>query len=108
MSDVTIGKGNLARKGVYANRDFKKGEVIIKYNLKPLTKDEYKNLPKNEKMFTHTHWGVIHLYSKPERFVNHSPIPNTYQDLVKKCDIALRDIKKGEAITTDATKDNVF
>lgn len=52
-------------------------------------------------------WGVVHLYSEPERFVNHSPNPNTYQDLVKKCDIALRDIEKGEMITTDATKDDV-
>ncbi len=107
MNDVVIGKGNLAGKGVYANRDFKKGDVVIKYSLKPLTPEEYKNLPKGEKMFTHGHWGEVYLYSKPERFVNHSPTPNTYQDLVKKCDIALSDIEKGEVITTDATKDDV-
>lgn len=107
MNDVVIGKGNLAGKGVYANRDFKKDEVVIKYNLKPLTSEEYKNLPKNEKMFTHTHWGVRNLYSEPERFVNHSSNPNTYQDLVEQCDIALCDIKKGEAITGNATKDDV-
>ena len=107
MNDVVIGKGNLAGRGVYAGRDFNKGEVVVKYNLKSLTKEEFKNLPNSEKMFTHTHWGVINLYSKPERYTNHSKTPNTYQDLVKKCDIALRDIKKGEAITTDATKDEV-
>ena len=43
MGDLIIGKGKLAGKGVYANRDFKKGEVVTKYNLKPLTKEEYKN-----------------------------------------------------------------
>lgn len=107
MSNLTIGKGSLAGKGVYANRDFKKGEVVIKYSLKPLTKEKYKNLPKSKKMFTHTHWGVIYLYSEPERYVNHSQNPNTYQDLVKKCDIALRIIKKGEMITTDAKKDDI-
>lgn len=107
MSDLIIGKGNLVGKGVYANRDFKKGEVTIKYNLKQLTQEEYKNLPKSEKMFTHKHWGVIHLYSEPERYVNHSKTPNTYQDLNDTCDIALRDIKKGEMITTDATKDDI-
>lgn len=107
MSGLIIGKGKLYEKGVYANRDFKKGEVVIKYNLKPLTKEQYKNLPKSEKMFTHTHSGVIHLYSEPECYVNHSSTPNTYQDLVKKCDIALKDIRKGEMITTDATKDNI-
>ncbi len=106
MNDVVIGKGNLAGKGVYANRNFKKGEVVIKYNLKPLTKEEYKNLPKSEKMFTHTHWGQINLYSEPERYVNHSFNGNVYPDLVKQCDIALRDIEKGEVITGDATKDD--
>lgn len=105
--DVIIGKGNLAGKGVYANRDFKKGEVVIKYNLKPLTEEEFENLPESEKMFTHTHWGTINLYSEPERYVNHSDNPNTYQDLINQCDIALRDIKKGEEITSDATKDDV-
>ena len=53
MSGVIIGKGNLAGKGVYANRDFKKGEVVIKYNLKPLTKEEYKNLPKRKDAYSY-------------------------------------------------------
>ena len=106
MSDLIIGKGNLAGKGVYANRDFKKDEIVIRYNLRRLTDEEYKNLPKSEKMFTHKHMGIVHLYSEPERYVNHSVTPNTYQDLVKNCDIALRSIQKGEPITTDATKDD--
>ncbi len=108
MNNVIIGKGNLAGKGVYANKDFKKGEVVIQYHLRPLSKEEYKKLPKSEKMFTHTHWGQINLYSEPERYVNHSFSGNVYQDLVKQCDIALRDIKKGEPITGDATKDDVY
>lgn len=108
MSDLIIGKGNLTGKGVYANRDFKKGEVVIKYNLKPLTKEEYKGLPKSEKMFVHTHHGVIYLYSDPERYVNHSRNPNSYQDLINKCDVSLRNISKGETITTDATKDDTY
>ena len=107
MSDVIIGKGNLARKGVYANRDFKKGEVVVKYNLKPLTKEEHKNLPKSEKMFTHTRWGVTYLYFEPERYVNHSKNPNTYQDFINQCDVAIRDIKKGDMITCDATKEDI-
>ena len=106
-SSIIIGKGNLAGKGVYANRDFKKGEVVIQYNLKPLVEEESENLPASEKMFTHEHWGTIYLYSEPERYVNHSDNPNTYQDLTSKSDIALRDIQKGEAITTDARKDDI-
>jgi len=107
IENVIIGKGNLTGKGVYAARDFKKGEVVIQYHLTALTEAEYEALPESEKMFTHNHWGTIYLYSEPERYVNHSPNPNTYQDLIKQQDIALRDIKKGEAITGDATKDDI-
>lgn len=107
MNDITIGKGNLAGKGVYAARDFKKGEIVIKYNLKSLTKQEFENLPQSEEEFTHTHRETIHLYSEPERYVNHSDNPNTRQDLENFCDVAARDIAKGEMITTDATKDDI-
>ena len=107
MDDLKIGKGKLVGKGVYANRDFKKGEVVIQYNLKPLTEEEYKNLPKSERMFTHTQRGVTYLYSEPERYVNHSKKPNTYQHHKIQADIASRDIPKGEMITTDATKDDI-
>lgn len=107
MTEVIIGEGNLAGKGVYAGRSFKEGEIVIKYKLQPLTQKEYDDLPESERMFTHIHHGVIHLYPEPERYVNHSFTPNTFQDLDEQCDIALRDIEIGEAITTDATKDDV-
>lgn len=55
MNKVILGEGNIFGKGVYADRDFKRGEVVIRY----------------------------------------------------KCDIAIRDIKAGEQVTADATKDNV-
>ncbi len=107
MTDINIGEGKLVGKGVYAARNFKKDEIVIKYKLKPLTKEEFENLPQSEKEFTHTHHGVIHLYSEPERYVNHSENPNTWQDLENFCDVALCDIAKGEMITTDATKDDI-
>jgi|SRR3989344_6919474 len=106
MSDVIIGKGNLAGKGVYANRDFKKGEIVITYHLIPLADDEYGDSPESERMFMHERRGTIYLYSEPERYVNHSPTPNTYQDFVKNADVALKEITKGEMITTDATKED--
>lgn len=109
MNDLIIGKGNLVGKGVYANRDFKKGEIVIKYNLKPLSDAEYKKLPTSEKMFTHLHGTIRQLYSVPERYVNHSENPNTYhrvKNIQDQADVALRGIKKGEMITGDATKDD--
>lgn len=98
-SGVTIGKGKLAGKGVYATRAFKKGELVVPYNLKELTQDEFDALPVSEREWTHSFWGKIYLFPKPERYVNHSDHPSTYPDLDKMGDYALRPIKKGEAIT---------
>ena len=106
MGDITIGKGNLAGKGVYANRFFAKGEVVVEYHLQILTEDEFYKLPKSEQTFTHKREGVIYLYLEPERYVNHSDDPNTVQDFINGCDVASRDIQKGEIITTDATKED--
>lgn len=105
--DVIIKRGKIFGKGVFANRDFRRDEIVIKYHLKLLTGKEYENLSKTEKDFCHIHWGKLYLYSSPERYVNHSSKPNTRQDLKKKCDVAIRDITRGEAITTDATKDDI-
>ena len=95
MSDVVIKKSKIGQfpngKGVFVNRDFKKGEVVIKYNLKPLTKEEFESLPEREKEFTHKHRGVIQLYSIPERYVNHTSNPNSIQDLKRMFDVAKRD-----------------
>lgn len=108
MSDVHIGIGNLHGKAVFASRDFDKGETVISYRLRPLTEEEFRALPEEEKDFVHTHFGMKYLYSDPERYVNHSDDPNTRQDIDAQCDIAVRFIKKGEMITTDALKDDVF
>lgn len=104
--NVIIGKGNLAGKGLYAARNIRQGEIVIPYHLEPLSQVEFEQLPTSEKMFTHAHWGQIYLYAVPERYVNHSFKGNVYQDLYQQCDIALRNIKKGEKITGDATKDD--
>lgn len=108
MHDIEIGSGDLNGKGAYAARDFKKGEVVIKYNLQELTFEQYKNLPEPEKSwFTHARNGKIFLYPEPERYVNSSKTPNMYVNLAQGADIALRDIKKGEKITIDNSVEDV-
>ncbi|MDA0207974.1 MAG: hypothetical protein O3B64_01005 [bacterium] len=103
MDDVYIGKGKLAGKGVYAARDFAVGEVVKYYNLKSFSQLDFDNLPDEEKMFVHSFWGEMFLFPEPSRYTNHSANPNTRSDLKKMCDIAIRPIKKGEMITTNAT-----
>lgn len=99
MAQVIIGKGKLAGKGVYAARDFKKGELVVPYNLKELTQAEFDALPDGEWEWTHSFWGKIFLFPKPARYVNHDDNPSTFPDLERRGNYALRDIRKGEAIT---------
>lgn len=105
MDDVYIGKGKLVGKGVYAARDFEVGEVVNFYNLKPLTQGDFDCLPESERIFVHTFWGEMYLFPEPSRYTNHSADPNTESDLKHMCDIAIKPIKKGEMITTNATKE---
>ena len=103
MDNVYIGKGKLTGKGVYAARDFKIGEIVKYYNLKPLTQSDFDSLPKSEQIFVHSFWGQMYLFPEPSRYTNHSPNPNTQSNLEKMCDIAIKTIKKGEMISTNAT-----
>ena len=107
MKDLIVKKSKIHGKGVFANRDFKKGEVVVKYNLKPLTKKEFENLPEKEKHFTDFDKGKYWLFQIPERFVNHSCEPNTNPNQVKRCDVPIRKIKKGVEITTHYRKNNI-
>lgn len=88
------------RVGAFANRDFKKGEVVIKWDLKALSADEYEKLPQYEKdNFCHHRNGICWLYPDPERHVNRFNHPNVVPDFDKQANIALRDIKKGEELS---------
>ncbi|WP_051271804.1 nuclear transport factor 2 family protein [Shimazuella kribbensis] len=103
MDNVIIGKGKLAGKGVYAAKDFEKGELVVPYNLKELSQSEFDALSHSEREWTHSFWGKIYLFSEPARYVNHDDNPSTFPDLDRRGNYALRKIKKGEAITIDDT-----
>lgn len=103
MNNLKIGKGKIAGKAVYADRDFKKGELVMAWNLKQLTQPQFNALPKSEHMFVHSFWGKMWLFPEPSRYTNHSANPTVVSDFEKMCDYAARDIKKGEMITVNAT-----
>ncbi len=105
MDDVRLGAGNLAGTGVYAARDFASGEVVVRFELQPLSEAEYRALPVGEELFVHSYGGRRHLYPAPARFVNHSDDPSCYPDLDRGCDVALRPIAKGEPITIDSNQE---
>ncbi|MEK6906880.1 MAG: SET domain-containing protein [Nanoarchaeota archaeon] len=101
--DILIKKSKINGKGIFANKDFKKGEVIIKWNPSELTEDK---VNKSTKKYLIKIKGKIFLMSSPERYMNHSCEPNAYEDTNNFQDIALRNIKKGEEITVDYGKNN--
>ena len=104
---MTVKNSKIHGKGVFANRNFKKGEVVVNYHLKQLTKKEYDSLSETEKHFTSFQEGRYWLFNSPERYVNHSCEPNVNPNFKERNDFAIKDIKIGEEITTDYRKDGV-
>ena len=94
--------------GVFAKRKFRQGEIVLKWNLKALTAEEYERLPEYEREnFCHKRNGTIYCYPDPERHVNRSKNPNVVPDFEKEANIALRDIQQGEELSiSDMTKED--
>lgn len=112
FGDVSIKKSGIGQfedgLGAFANRDFKKGEIVLKWNLKILTKKEYKNLSQYEQNnFCHKRNDTTYYYPDPERHVNRSKNPNVVPDFEQQANIALRDIRNEEELSIpDNTKED--
>ncbi len=100
--NVIVKKSQINGKGVFAAVDFKKGEVVLGWNPKPIKKADISKLPKNDLKYAGKFGGRYHLMQPPERYVNHSCEPNT--KVKNKSDVAIRNIKKGEEITSTYSK----
>ena len=106
-SAVSIGKGHMGGKALYATRAFKKGEVVLHIPLTPITFKELKALPSEDYLAAHNLNGQIYLFGGLARYVNHSEDPNIVLDHKRQADIALRDITSGEKITADTRLDDI-
>ena len=94
----------ISGRGLFATRNIRKGEVVVRWeNTRELNSEEYKKLCQDDLRFIDIQNGHIFLVGEPERFGNHSCDPNTTfgHDVGIGCDIASRDICKGEEITSD-------
>ncbi len=97
--DIIVKKSKINDKGIFANRDFNKGEIVLKWDPKPIRESDIKKLSKKERGYVAEIDNKYYLMQPPERYMNHSCEPNTKPR--DNCDVAIRDIKKGEEITTD-------
>ncbi len=102
--DVIIKNSKIEGKGVFAPRNFKKGECIIKWDISnQLTPAQEKKLSETEKKYVAHINGKIILQQSPAKYVNHSCNPNTH--IENFSDVAIKDIKKGEEITSNYFED---
>lgn len=103
MSNVILKKSKIHGKGVFANKNFKKGEKILQIDDTHIVNDESK-LTEYQKEYQ-CDWlkDKIVLMQTPERYTNHSCNPNSYVKTVRgiRTVLAMKDIKKGEEITHD-------
>ncbi|MCX6777309.1 MAG: SET domain-containing protein [Candidatus Micrarchaeota archaeon] len=105
-NDILVRESKIHGNGVFANRDFAKGEVVLRWDVSHvLTPKQVEELPEDEKKYASVIEGRYILLQPPERRVNHSCEANTF---VKSCcDVARRDIKKGEEITADYGEEDI-
>ncbi len=105
MNDVIVKNSDVHGKGLFANKDFKKGEMVLNWNKenKYLSKKDVENLPLSLKPFVAVFNNQYLLIAEPERYMNHSCNPNT-EISEDGSDFALRDIKRGEEITGSYTR----
>ena len=101
MADVIVKKSKIHGKGVFASRNFKKGEIVVKWDIsRQLTKEEVDKLSENEKRYVAYMAGKYILMQPPARYVNHSCDPNCgIKD--KMSLVAMKSINVGEEITFD-------
>ena len=98
--EVMVKNSKIEGKGVFALRNFKKGEVILHWDAsKTLLKEVSDKMSQNDKKYISFLGGKYIIMQAPEKYVNHSCEPNTTAK--NFCDIAIRDIKKEEEITAD-------
>jgi len=104
MNSIVVKKSKIDGKGVFANRDFKKGEIVILWKPKIISEEEFKELSEKNNHYLIKQDGNYFLMQSPEKFVNHSCEPNT--KAINKSDVAIGDIKKGEEITSNYLNPN--
>ncbi|MBF0547673.1 MAG: SET domain-containing protein [Candidatus Riflebacteria bacterium] len=98
-STIAVKASGIDKNGVFAARPIKRGEVVIKWCPKTLKDSEIAKVPASEKHYVCRSGKKHFLMQPPERFVNHSCEPNTRVE--NCCDVAIKDIAKGEEITSD-------
>ena len=103
--DVEVRRSGIDGLGVFALRPFNSGEVVLRWDVsKRVPGVQASGLPDSERIYLHPYdEDSLVVVQPPERYVNHSCDNNT--SVRDFCDVAVRDIRAGEEITSDYEAD---
>ncbi len=101
ICDVEVREAGAKGKGVFALRDFRKGEFIFRRrNGRVVTMAEIASLTEEDQMhLTELGWDSFAVVQPPGAYLNHSCDPNAMRSGVKV--FAWEDISAGDEITID-------
>jgi SET domain-containing protein len=100
-ADVEVRDSEIQGRGLYALRDFKVGDVVLRWDLNhTISTRDLSNMLVEERRYTHPlDEDRAIIVQPPERFVNHSCDNNT--EVRDFCDVAIKTIRVGDEITSD-------
>ena len=114
MKKLIIKRAGKKGKGLFAGRGFKKGELILKHDLKKLKRYSLKQIGElvkkgkiTKEESEHSDYvgrGKYVIDFHPFSYINHSCEPNVlirHRTMSEREVFAMRDIKKGEELTCD-------
>jgi hypothetical protein len=103
MKNIIVKPSFTHGKGVFANREFKKDEVILDIDDTHIAKDESQLTQYQKENVCDWLPDKIVLMQSPERYINHSCNPNSYIKTISgiRKVLAMGHIKRGEEITYD-------
>lgn len=99
--DIEIKQSRIEGLGLFAARDFKKGEKIYSFPKGKIVRaTEIQSLPEREKRYLDKLGkDKFEIIEPPARYTNHSCSPNIIEEA--RVGYAWRNIKKGEELTLD-------
>ena len=99
--NVEVRGSAIQGRGLYALRDFKVGDVVLRWDLThAISTRDLSNMSVEDRRYTHPlDEDRAIIVQPPERFVNHSCDNNT--EVRDFCDVAIKTIRVGDEITSD-------
>ena len=106
LKNLEVKNSRIGKRGVFAKKNFKKGELILKtVPGKLLHRKDWKHMTPKSERWNYYNKDYYYFMSDPEYYINHSCDPNVFLRDFMLC--AMKPIKKGEEICYDYSLDGI-